>query len=190
MNFATALLLTICAAILTGCTGMKVTSDHDEAYNYSRIKTYEWVDAPEEIQQQDDTYFNVDLQKALNNQLTLRGWEQVLETTNASIQVVYYIKLKEQEEYTATNQNERDFSGGFVYNQDKKWGYEEREPDLNVYTVEIGTLTILLYDVKTGDRIWRGSLKTKLDRSRPIDSQQETIRKVAQKLMDRIPAGR
>jgi len=189
MKYAAPLFLSAAITLLSGCTGMKVSTNHDGSYDFGQIATYEWVDAPEEIQKQDDTYLNVDIQKALNNQLALKGWKQVLETTAASIQVVYYIKLAEHEEYTTANQNEREFSGGFVYNRDKKWGYEEREPDLNVYTVEIGTLTVLLYDVKTGDRIWKGSLKTKLDRSRPIESQKETIRKVAQKLMDRIPSG-
>jgi hypothetical protein len=189
MKFTTALLVLTGLAALTGCTGMKVSSDHNASYDFGQITTYQWIDAPEEIREQDDTYLNIDVQKGLNNQLAVRGWKQVLETSEASVQVVYYIKLKEQEEYsTAANQTDREFSGGFVYNRDKSsWGYEEREPDLNVYTVEIGTLTVLIYDAKTGERIWRGSLQTKLDRAKPIEKQNDRIRAVARKLLNRIP---
>ena len=177
-------------ATLSGCTGMNVSSEHDSSYKFSQISTYQWIDAPAEILDKDDTYLNIDIQKALNKELSARGWNQVLDHTNATIQEVYFIKLKELQEYTASaNADQRDFSGGFTYNRDKSnWGYQEREPDLNAYTVEIGTLSVLLYDAKTGDRIWRGSLQTKLDRSKAVEKQLDLIRDVSRKLMERVPA--
>ncbi len=192
MKSITCLLLIPLIATLSGCTGIKVSSEHNSSYKFDQISTYQWVDAPAEILDKDDTYLNVNIQKALNNELSARGWSQALEATNASIQAVYYIKLKEHQEYTTSaNADQREFSGGFVYNRDKSnWGYEEREPDLNAYTVEVGTLSVLLYDTKTGDRIWRGSVQTKLDRSKSIKKQQQLIRDVSRKLIERVPAGK
>ena len=192
MKFTIPLFLIFTLAVLTGCSSMKVTSESDDSFNFGQVMTYQWVDAPSKILDEDDTYLNEDLQKTLNNELSARGWEQVLDSTNASIQVVYYIKLKEHQEYTASpTAEDRDFSGGFVYNRDdSSWGYEEREPDLNFYTVEIGTLTMLIYNTQNGERVWRGSLQTKLDRSRSIEKQQELLSTVSRKLVERIPAGK
>ena len=191
MKITIPLFLIFTLATLSGCSNMKVTSEHDSSFNFSQVTTYQWVDAPSNILDEDNTYLNADLHNALNNELSARGWQETLNSTNASIQVVYYIKLQEHQEYTTgPTDEERDFSGGFVYNRDQSnWGYEEREPDLNFYTVEIGTLTVLAYNAQNGNRIWRGSLQTKLDRARPIEKQQKLLRDVSRKLVEQIPAG-
>lgn len=189
MRLSTSLLFIATLATLIGCTGIKVSSERDGTFDFGQVSTYQWIDTPTEILDKEDTHLNKDVQKSLNNELSARGWKQVLEATNASIQVAYYIKLKEQQEFTSSaNADERNFSGGFVYNRDKSnWDYQERAPDLNAYTVEIGTLIALIYDTTTGNQIWRGALKTKLDRSRSIKKQQDMIRNVSQKLIDQIP---
>jgi len=174
----------------TSCTSMKATSEHDHEFDFGKIKTYQWIDGPEEILDDADTYINEDIQKALNAELTNRGLRQVPDAGTADVQVAYYVKLREEVEYTdSANRDEREFSGGFVYNRESSgWNYEEREPDLNIYTVEIGKLTVLIYETETGKRIWRGNLQTKLDRSRPEDKQLARIHTAAEKLMARLPA--
>jgi hypothetical protein len=189
MKYATAVLLITSIAALSGCSTMKVTSEQSDSFDFSQVETYEWVQAPAKILDEDDTYLNEDMHKALNNELSARGWKQVLVSDKADIQVIYYIKLKEHEEYTTpASSGEPRVTGGFTYNQDKgNWGYNDQAPDLNVYTVEVGTLSMLVYNVKTGERVWRGSLQTKLDRSKPIEKQQDMLRKVAQKITGRLP---
>ena len=168
---------------------MKVTSEHDSRFNFSKIQTYQWVNGPTDILDKEDTYINEDIQKALNSELVKLGMQQVSDASKADMQIAYYVKLKEELEYTdLAHQGERDFSGGFVYNRsNSSWSYEEREPDLNIYAVETGTLSVLAYDAKTGKRIWRGNLQTKIDRSQPKEQQQELIRIAAEKLLNRFP---
>ena len=177
-------------AFMTGCNSMKVTSEQDRSFDFGTIQTYQWIDGPAEILDDADTYINEDIQKALNTELANRGLRQTQNASAANVQVAYYVKLKEEQEYTTSAPpDDRDFSGGFVYNRESKsWSYAEREPDLNVYAVEVGTLTVLIYDAKTGKRIWKGKLKTEIDRSRPEDKQLARIRTAAEKLMARLPA--
>jgi len=177
-------------AFMTGCNSMKVTSEQDRSFDFGTIQTYQWIDGPAEILDDADTYINEDIQKALNTELANRGLRQTQDASAANVQVAYYVKLKEEQEYTTSAPpDDRDFSGGFVYNRESKsWSYAEREPDLNVYAVEVGTLTVLIYDAKTGKRIWKGKLKTEIDRSRPEDKQLARIRTAAEKLMARLPA--
>ena len=175
-------------SVLAGCNSMKVTTEQTDTYHFESIKTYQWVEGPEEVLDDADTYINI--QKALNTQLVKRGFKQVLDAADADIQVAYYLKLKEQQEYAAiSNQDEPAFSGGLVYSRDNKsWSYKEREPDIIVYAVEIGTLTVLVYDADTGERIWRGKLRTHIDRSLPDEQRLNLIQDAAEKLIARLPS--
>jgi hypothetical protein len=183
------LLALVALSVLSGCRSMKVTIEQGEEYNFAALKTFQWIDGPEEILDDADTYININIQKALNTQLIKLGLKQVLNAAEADIQVAYYVKLREQEEYASnSNRDESDFSGGFVYSRDSKsWAYKERESDLTVYAVEIGTLTVLLYNADTGDRIWRGNLKTHIDRSHPEEQRRNLINDAAEKLIGRLP---
>ena len=189
MNIKTTLPLLATLAVLSGCGTMKVSSEHDPNFDFGTIQTYKWIDGPADILDKADTYINEDIQKALDTELTQRNLRPVTDIAEADVQVAYYVKLKEEHEYTApATSDERDFSGGFVYSRESKsWSYDEREPDLNVYAIEVGTLTLLAYDAETGKRIWKGTLKTEIDRSQPTDNQQTRIRTAAEKLMARFP---
>ncbi len=177
------------AAMLAGCSTMKVKTEASATYDFSTVKTYAWVQAPQKILDEDDTYLNEDMQTALGNELAARGWKQADSPDRADLQVVYFIKLREHEEYTTPPESgESQVSSGFTYNRnDRKWGVSDNAPNINVYTVEIGTLSLLIDDAKSSSRLWSGSLQMKLDRSRPIEKQRETLRKVARKLTSRIP---
>ncbi len=186
MNIKTTTILLATSLIIAGCSTMKTSSESDPDYDFGSIQTYQWIDGPAKILEAADTYISKDVPLAIDHELAKRNLTKV--STNANIQVAYYIKLKEDKEYSDLNDSDRDFSGGFVYSRDSKsWNYEARQPDINVYTVEIGTLTVLAYDAKTGKRIWRGNLKTKIDRSRPRPEQIELIQTAAEKLMEKFP---
>jgi len=186
MNIKSIAVLLAATLLAAGCSTMKTSSESDPAYDFGTISTYQWIDGPAKILESADTYISEDVPLAIDHELAKLNLKRV--STNADMQVAYYLKLKEQQEYTNTAQQDRDFSGGFTYNRDSKaWNYEERQPDINVYTVEIGTLAVLAYDAKTGKRIWKGTLKTKIDRSRPREEQIELIQTAAEKLMAKFP---
>jgi hypothetical protein len=175
--------------LLAGCKSMKTDSERDPDFNFRGVKTFHWIDAPEDILNKADTYINEDIREALNRQLTERGLLQIQEEGEADIHVVYYVKLREEVEYSETaDPDARDFSGGFVYDRDTSgWQYAEREPDLNIYTVEIGKLTVLVFDSASGQRVWRGTLQTEIDRSQPKEKQELRIEEAAKKLMAQLP---
>lgn len=168
---------------------MKIASSCEPSYDYGRISTYQWIDASPDILQDEETYLHVDLQQALNYELSDRGWTQVLETNAANVQVVYYLNLQAHQTYTEPNtEQEPSVSGGLVYNSSKRiWNYEQREPDLNVYTVELGTLHLQLFETGTTNRVWSGTLKTKIDRSLPAEKQMKRFHLMAHKLIEKIP---
>jgi hypothetical protein len=188
MKFITPLAL-IAGLLLCSCTSTKVRSDKKSDYDFKLVKTYQWVPVSQEIQEEDDTYLNENMATALNNQLTARGWKQVEKSEDPDIQLTYYIKLKEQKEYAGPGPNEEhQVQGGVTYSKDSKsWGYKEPESDLNVYTVEIGTLHLLITDADFGDLLWTGTLETRLDRSTPVEKQKEVMQTIARKLISKVP---
>lgn len=189
MKYTTALFLAAATTLLSGCSSMKVTSEEVIDFDYPSAATYQWIPAPNPILEEDDTYLNENVQQALNNALSERGWQQTVETDPADLQVVYYIKLAEQEEYSGPGEkDDTRVTGGFTYNKSSSsWGYNDQNPDLNVYTIDIGTLALLIYDAENGQKIWSGSLETRLDRTTPLDKQPELLRKIARKITAKIP---
>jgi len=189
MKIKSAFMLLALTFLSNACSTMKVTSEHDKTFDFKRIKSFQWIAGPADILNEKDTYINEDIQKALTADFETLGMQLIANDAKADIQTAYYVKLREELEYTdSAPQDDRDFSGGFVYNRNSKnWSYQEREPDLNVYAVEIGTLTVLAYDTKTGQRIWRGNLQTTIDRSQAKEEQQERIQIATKKLLRRFP---
>lgn len=183
------LLAALAFAALTGCSTMKIHSQRHSDFDFSTVETYEWVKAPAKILDGNNVTLNENLHKLLNNELAARGWKQVLDPDRADIQIVYYIKLSEHEEYTSPpSSGETRLTGGFTYRADTgKWGYNDQAPDLNAYTVEVGELVLLVYDPATGNKVWSGNLKTKIDRAQSPEKQRGLLRKVASKIIARIP---
>lgn len=179
-------LLTI--ALLGGCARMKVSSKTDPAYDFNRITTYQWIDTPNDILEQDDTYLNINMQKALNNELATRGWKQVLDAAEASVQVTYYFKTKTHQEVSETApEQESEFSGGVVFDRSKReWNYKKRKPEQIVYMIETGTLHFIMNDAQNGKCIWRGMLQTEIDRSQPPEKRNELFRQIARKLFQEL----
>lgn len=175
--------------LLAGCTRMKLSCDAEPSYPFKRIETYQWVNASTNILEQDDTFLSIDLQKALNNELAAKGWTQVLDPSNATVQATYYLKIKSHEEYTVpASDQESELAGGFVYKSDsRKWNYEPQDPKQQVYTVETGTLHFLMNDTATGQRIFTGTVETEIDRSQPEEKRLELFRQIARKLAEQIP---
>ena len=175
-------------ALLTGCAHLDVSMEADPAYDFSSITTYEWVDAPEEILEENSTHLDVRLQQALNNELAAQGWQQVLEATNATVQVAYYLDIQTHQEFTeAPPGREGDFSGGMVFDRNtREWNYEQRQPDQIVYVVESGTLHFMMHDAGTGRRIWNAMVETEIDRSRPPGKIDELFQRIARKLFEEL----
>lgn len=175
--------------IISGCARTQVSCEIESAYDFGGIRTYQWIEASRDILEQENIYLNRDLQQALNNELSARGWRQVPEAGGATVQITYYMQITEHQEYVeSASRSESEFAGGLVF-QTGDWSYEERGPDQLVYTVETGALNVTVTDTAGGRRVWRGSLQIRLDRSAPIEKQHEVFRMAARKLLEQLPEG-
>ena len=53
--------------LVSGCARMKVSSEIESDYDFSRILTYQWIEPSRDILEQEVAYLNQNLQQALNN---------------------------------------------------------------------------------------------------------------------------
>jgi hypothetical protein len=189
MKIANALLVAVTLSLLTACNSMKVTSATTGDFDFGAVKTYQWVPAAAGILNEEDTYLNENMQIAINNEMAVRGWKQVVDADKADIKIAYYMKLKEHMEYTENvTAGEARPVGGFTFNNDTgRWGYSSQNPDLNMYSVEVGTLSLLIYDSRTNENVWNGTLQTELNRSKPLEKQKDLLHRIAQKITSHIP---
>ena len=182
-------LLLIGISLLTGCTNMHVKFEQNDTADFSAFKTYEWIDGPQRDVIEKDPQFGLTIKQAANAALAQRGMKPALNLSQADLQLTYHMKLQEEQTYTETASGPNGtFSGGLSYDRaTHQWAMTERNPDLNLYTIEIGTLTVIAYDKKTGNRVWKGQLETQTDRSLPKVIQMQHLTEATQKLMKRFP---
>lgn len=175
--------------LFIGCTRMQVSSRSDPVYPFSEIRTYQWIDAPSEFRTKDEAWFDLEMQQALNNELSAQGWRQVLDATNATVQVAYSIIIRSHAEYTKTApDHDREFSGGLVFNRsDREWNYEERSPEQIEYLIETGTFHFLMHDAASGKRVWHGRVEAEIDRSIAPEKRKERYREIARRLFRELP---
>lgn len=176
---------------LTGCTSMKTTSDRKAEYDFAQIDRYEWVQASDEILSADNTYVSDYLLKEIDNKLAARDWERVYTSDDADVQIIYFVKLAEHTEYTGPAETEEPrVTGGITFRRDTgTWAANGQEPDMNVYTIETGTLNLTIRNAESGEPIWVGTLTTRVDRSLPLDKQVKAFQKIARKIEAQIPVG-
>jgi hypothetical protein len=176
------------AALLAGCSRMYIAMQTDPAYDFSRITTYQWIDPPADILEENSTQLDIRLQQALNNELAAQGWMQVLDASNATVQVAYYLEIRTHHEFTGTaTGREGDFSGGMVFDRNtREWNYEQRQPDQVVYVVEDGTVHFTMHEPGLGRSIWSATVGTEIDRSKPSEEVEQLFGRIARKLFEKF----
>ena len=175
--------------LVAGCASIKVSSEVDPQYDFSSAKTYRWTMPPSNTVAYVNLYLERIIHEEIDRALAARGLTMRDDKKTDWI-VTAWLQLHEQQEYADTSDAEPDqpiLAGGLTRAADGGWTYAERGPDVNAYIVELGTLTVLVFDGKTGRCVWRGTAKTKIDRSRSDEERRKIIREAVDRLMARFP---
>ncbi len=189
MKFCTLLMPVAALLLITGCVRIRVANKQAAPYPFSEIATYQWIDAADDILAQEDTLLDRSLQQAINNELAARGWKEVRQSSNATVQVTYYLSLSRGQVISDTGpDHEREFSGGMIFDRaEQAWSFEEQIPDQVVYEVETCTAHVLLYDTGSGTCIWHETAETEIDRSVTPEKLDALYQEIARKLIHELP---
>ena len=122
----------------------KVTSDFDRTVNFSKYKTFMWIQEPEVK----EAFMGPRIMAAVNRELTVRGLRQV----NDGADLALGAHLATEERHTWET----------YYSGDGWWGWGGWATT-TVQTYEVGTLTVDLFDGHTRKLVWQGVATDELE---------------------------
>jgi hypothetical protein len=154
-----------------------VQFDYDRSANFSAYKTYNWIDykpvAP------GDQLLDQDIKRAVDEQLAGKGLRRV--ESGGDLVVGYQAGVTQEKEFDANGM------GG--------WGPwlgpfgSGNGGRVTTSTIEVGKLTIGLFDPAAKQLVWRGAASKTLNISKDPDKNYRNLEKAMAKLFKNYPPG-
>ncbi|MBP1610880.1 MAG: hypothetical protein H6Q04_3115 [Acidobacteria bacterium] len=160
-------LLCFCALL----QAQDVKYNFDPGTDFSKYKTYKWVDVPD-AKYPDQLTSNM-IKQSIDGQLALKGLTKT-DDDKADLYVAYQIAVSEEREWYATGYGGRYRTMGGMGTATSS-------------TIKIGTLVFDMYDVSEKKQVWHGDATKTLDPSKDPKKNQEKMEKVAKKLLKNYP---
>lgn len=164
----TAILLGCAALVTLSCSTVQVHHDFDRDYNFSRLKTYEWLpaSAPAELSELRIKRFR----SVFDQQMASRGYTRTAE--NPDFLIAMHVTGREIIEVT---------DWGYRYGS-YRWG---RSVDVHQYTE--GTALIDFVDSRSKELFWRGVVSAVAEPGLSPEAQEEKFSEASAKLLEKFP---
>lgn len=172
------LAVAILLAVLSGCSSLTVNYDYDNNVDWTKFKTYAWMEGPPSQSDPTSALPNTGLleqrvHSSVKYEMEQRG---ITQGDDSDLLVVYHLGTQEKIQVT---------DWGYRYS-DYYWGYGGRQIDVNQFTE--GSLVIDLIDAETKNLVWRGTGTGVVDKSqRTPEEMQARVDEVVNKVMKSFP---
>ena len=151
----------------------EVQFDYNRSTNFSAYKTYEWVDyKPVAV---GDELLDQDIKRAVDAQLAGKGLRRV--ESGGDLVVGYQAGISQEKEFDSFG------TGGWG----GPFGWGDRR--VTTSTIDVGKLTIGLFDPTSKQLVWRGAASKTLNISKDPDKNYRTLEKAMAKLFRNYPPG-
>jgi hypothetical protein len=154
---------------LAACSTIRVANDYDPGYDYSKLKSFNWIPNPNAKQRSELVAKH--FKNAMERQLSTKGI--VLDEENPDFRIAYHGNVERRVQVT-------------------NWGY--RYPGwygggggLDVYQYKEGTIVIDFIDAKSNEMIYRSSLSAEVDMYQDSQKRMERIEEAVTKIMEDFP---
>jgi Domain of unknown function (DUF4136) len=152
--------------------------DYDRSANFSAYKTYQWVDyKPVDV---GDELLDRDIKRAVDEQLAGKGLRRV--ESGGDLLVGYQAGISQEKGFNATASG---LGGG-------PWGFGGPFGGFgsingSTSTIDIGQLTVGMFDPSMKQLVWRGSASKTLNLSQNSDKNYRNLEKAMTKLFKNYP---
>ena len=147
-----------------------VKHDYDRQANFSGLKTFDWMQAPERAGENDLIVRRI--KKAVNTELQAKG---LLKTANnPDFLIAEYHGKRDQIQVSDAGHGR----GG-------RYGY--RPVGVSAYTFEEGSLILDFVDAKSKQMIWRGSAKAEVQNIMTPEEREKLINEAVKKILKKFP---
>ena len=162
---------------LVSCSGIRVSQDYEQAYNFSALKTFAWKPETDKAYGlKDNELVDKRIRLAIENQLAAKSYKQI-ESATPDFFVSYGMTIKQK--LSSSN-----VSGGISIGRSSfgHFGSIGMSTGSQIDAYDQGTLLIDVTNPQEGDLIWRGiSTQAVYDHSSPDETTvivNETVEKV------------
>ena len=170
-------LLSLTALVCLGAAAFAqyVQFDYNRSANFSASKTYNWID----YRRVDpgDQLLDQDIKRAVDEQLAGKGLRRV--EMDGDLVVGYQAGISQEKEFDSLGAGWGGWGGPLG------WGNSR----VTTSTLDIGKLTIGLFDPAIRQLVWRGAVSKTLNISRDPDKNYRTLEKAVAKLLRNYPPG-
>ena len=153
-----------------------VQFDYNRSANFSAYKTYNWIDYRRV--EPGDQLLDQDIKRAVDAQLASKGLQRV--ESGGDLVVGYQAGISQEKEFDSIG------AGGFGgWGGPFGWGNSR----VTTATIDIGRLTIGLFDPASKQLVWRGAASKTLNISKDPDKNYRNLEKAMDKLFRNYPPG-
>ena len=164
----------VCLVLIAvlGCSGIKVSTDHNQEFDFTTFKTYEWMaDKPDLLRDPliDTALLDRRVKQAVEKELTMRGY--VKTEGDPDFFVSYHFGTASQVDVS---------SCGYHYPASPRcWGQE-----VETYTYTKGTLILDFVEPADLELVWRGYARGAIH---DVERMDETIGEAVRKVLSEFP---
>ncbi len=153
-----------------------VQFDYDRSANFSAYKTYNWIDYSRV--DPGNQLLDQDIKRAVDGQLAAKGLRRV--ESGGDLVVGYQAGISQEKEFEGNGPGGwGGFGGPFA------WGNTR----VTTSTIDIGKLTVGLFDPASKQLVWRGAASKTLNISRDPDKNYRNLERSVAKLFRNYPPG-
>lgn len=176
MRSLTALLMVLTGALILNCAHSRVKSEYSSKVDFSRYRTYAWIEQPEKpfgylTTTLDRKKITESIKKAVDDELNTKGYKRV--ERDPDFFVAYYTNVRERIDTARL---------GYNYITDTYLGEH-----IEVRAYKQGSLVLDCVDGKSKALVWRGLAEGAVRNADKIETQ---IRATVETILDRFPPER
>ncbi len=166
----------VVASISVPVVAQEVRYDYDRGADFSKYKTYKWVQIPGA--QMPNQLTDQHIRRAIDANLAQKGLTKT--EGNADLLIGYQVAVDQEKQLSTFGY------GGWGYGYG--WGRGMGgTATTTVSTINVGTLDLDMYDPAGHQLVWRGSATKTLNPSKNPDKNQRNIQKAMNKLLKNYP---
>ena len=171
--------LTALACLGVAAFAQDVQFDYDRSANFGQYKTYQWID----YKRVDvgDQLLDRDIKRAVDEQLAGKGLRRV--ESGGDLLIGYQAAISQEKQFDGIGTG---WGGGPGFGP---WGAGWGDNRVTSSTIDIGKLTVGLFDPATKQLVWRGAASKTLDIKKDPDKNYRNLERAMAKLFRNYPPG-
>jgi hypothetical protein len=170
--------LALFASLGAAVFAQQVHFDYDRSANFGTYQTYQWVDYRDVLVE--DQILDRDIKRAVDAQLAGKGLRRV--DSGGDLLVGYKVGISQEKEFNSLGGWGGPGGWGPPFGG---WG----NSTVTTSTIDVGKLTIGMYDPARQQLVWRGSASKTLDIKNDPEKNYHNLEKAMTKLFKSYPPG-